>query len=245
MIINWVEPVQVLVSEISPEGRDLQRYVIGLVLVMEETDLRLVCSGENCDGNCIRQLLVKRLKRAGYNAAICKVKWPSCGRVPGGEYRYIDVILKAPISVSSSVIRIIIDTDFRSQFQIARPTAKYQAALKILPTMYIGRPERLMKIVEIMSEAAEESLAKMSMHIPPWRTFEYMKAKWFSPCERLNLHQKSHLSSLSPCCNEQLTHLKTSLKEETPTATTTSIMNMTLNCRSSGTGCNKTLINRS
>lgn len=224
------ENLQDLVSEISPEGRDIQRYVNGVLLVMEETDLRLVCADENCDGGCIRRLLVKRLKRAGYNAAICKVKWQSCGRVPGGEYRYIDITLKAPISVSSSVIRIIIDTDFRSQFQIARPTAKYEAALKILPTIYIGRPERLMKIVEIMCEAAEQSLSKMSMHIPPWRTFEYMKAKWFSPSERINLHQKSHLSSLSPCCREQLTHLKISLKQETPTVTT-SVMNKTFNCR--------------
>jgi len=241
------ENLQVMVSEISAEERDIQRYVAGLLLLVEEKCLKRVCSGEICNGDCIRQHLVKRLKRAGYNAALCKVKWQSCGRVPGGEYRYIDVILKAqaPVSVSSSVVRIIIDTDFRSQFQIARPTAKYQAALKILPAIYIGQPDGLMKIVQIMSEAAEQSLENMSMPVPPWRTFEYMKAKWFSPHERINLHQKSHLSSLPPCCSEQLTHLKTSLKEETPT-TTTSLMNMTSNCRSkSNTGCNNILLNRS
>lgn len=213
------ESLQGLVSEISTEERNIQRYVIGLLLHVEaETPLPRVCSGENCDGVCIRQLLVKQLKLEGYNAAFCNTKWQSCGRIPAGEYKYIDVILNSPVGGSTNPVnRIIIDTDFRSQFQIARPTTKYQAALKVLPEIYIGRTERLMKIAQIMSKAAKKSLEKMSMYVPPWRTLEFMKAKWFSPCERLSFHRKSHLGSLPACCSQQLTHLKTSLKEETPT----------------------------
>lgn len=80
--------------------------------------------------------------------------------------------------------RMIVDVDFRAQFEIARPTPNYEAALKALPTVFVGTPTKLRNILELMSEAAKSSLKQNDMYLPPWRTLEYMSAKWLSNFER-------------------------------------------------------------
>ena len=76
---------------------------------------------------------------------------------------------------------MIIDIDFRSEFEIARPTGNYKAILQSLPYIFVGKSDRLGQIVTIVSEAAKQSLRKKGMHVPPWRKAEYMLAKWLSP----------------------------------------------------------------
>ena len=93
-----------------------------------------------------------------------------------GEYEYIDVIIQGE--------RLLIDIDFRSEFEIARSTGAYKAILQSLPYIFVGKPDRLVQIVSIVSEAAKQSLKKKGMHFPPWRKAEYMRAKWLSPHPR-------------------------------------------------------------
>ncbi|XVF71903.1 hypothetical protein PTKIN_Ptkin12aG0077400 [Pterospermum kingtungense] len=93
-----------------------------------------------------------------------------------GEYEYIDVIIEGE--------RLLIDIDFRSEFEIARSTKTYKTILQILPFIFVGRADRLQKIIAIVSEAVKQSLKKKEMHIPPWRKAEYVKAKWLSPHKR-------------------------------------------------------------
>lgn len=81
--------------------------------------------------------------------------------------------------------RLIIDIDFRSEFQIARSTSSYKAILQSLPYIFVGKTDRLIQIVAIASEAAKQSLKKKGMHIAPWRKADYMKSKWLSPHTRL------------------------------------------------------------
>ena len=80
--------------------------------------------------------------------------------------------------------RLLIDIDFRSEFEIARSTKKYKSMLQMLPFIFIGKADRLQKIIAIVSEAVKQSLKKKDMHIPPWRKAEYVKAKWLSPHNR-------------------------------------------------------------
>lgn len=93
-----------------------------------------------------------------------------------GEYEFIDVIVDGE--------RLLIDIDFRSEFEIARSTGVYKAILQYLPYIFVGRPDRLQQIVSIVSEAAKQSLKKKGMHFPPWRKSEYMRAKWLSSYTR-------------------------------------------------------------
>ena len=76
--------------------------------------------------------------------------------------------------------RLVIDIDFRSEFEIARSTGVYKAILQVLPTIFVGKTDRLGQIVSIVSEAARQSLKKKGMHFPPWRKAEYMRSKWLS-----------------------------------------------------------------
>lgn len=78
----------------------------------------------------------------------------------------------------------MIDTDFRSEFEIARSTGTYKAILQSLPYIFVGKAERLGQIVAIVSEAARQSLKKKGMHVAPWRQAEYMLARWLSPHTR-------------------------------------------------------------
>nr|XP_004247620.1 uncharacterized protein LOC101261455 [Solanum lycopersicum] len=123
--------------------------------------------------NDLRKIVTDELLKLGYNASICKSKWEKAPSVPAGEYEYIDVIEKGE--------RVLIDVDFRSEFEVARSTSSYKAVLQLLPFIFVGNSDRLLQIVSIASEAARQSLKKKGMHIAPWRKAEYIKAKWLSP----------------------------------------------------------------
>lgn len=97
--------------------------------------------------------------------------------VPTGEYEYVDVIIEGE--------RLIIDIDFRSEFAIARPTKPYKLLLQTLPNIFIGKSDRLEKMIGIVSDAAKQSLKKKGMPVPPWRKADYVKSKWLSPSTRI------------------------------------------------------------
>lgn len=82
--------------------------------------------------------------------------------------------------------RLLVDVDFRSEFEIARSTKNYRSVLQYLPSIFVGKPDRLQQIVSIVADALKQSLKKKGMHFPPWRKSEYMRAKWLSPYIRSN-----------------------------------------------------------
>lgn len=129
-----------------------------------------VCKRKDDNG---RVVVTENLLALGYDASVCKSRWEKSPSYPSGEHEYIDVIIKGE--------RLLIDIDFRSEFEIARPTKSYKAILQTLPCVFVGTPDRLRRIIGILSEAAKQSLKKKGMHIPPWRKPEYIKAKWLSP----------------------------------------------------------------
>ncbi|XP_074316782.1 uncharacterized protein LOC141653044 [Silene latifolia] len=125
----------------------------------------------------LRKLVVEGLMALGHDAAICKSKWEKSPSFPAGEYEYVDVMAGGE--------RLIIDIDFRSEFVVARSTKTYKSILQTLPNIFVGKSDRLSKIICILSEAAKQSLKKKGMHIPPWRKADYVQAKWLSPPTRL------------------------------------------------------------
>ncbi|KAL8048045.1 hypothetical protein ABFX02_07G038000 [Erythranthe guttata] len=126
----------------------------------------------------LRKIVTDNLIALDYNASVCKSKWEKSPSIPAGEYEYIDVIIEGGE-------RVLIDVDFRSEFEIARSTSSYKATLQCLPYIFVGKSDRLLQIVSVASEAARLSLKKKGMHIAPWRKSEYMKSKWLSPHTRL------------------------------------------------------------
>ncbi|KAK8639496.1 hypothetical protein V6N13_137872 [Hibiscus sabdariffa] len=112
----------------------------------------------------------------GYDASICKSHWEKSPSYPAGEYEYIDVIIDGE--------RLLIDIDFKSEFEIVRSTTTYKSILQMLPFIFVGKADRLQKIIAIVSEAVKQSLKKKGMPIPPWRKAEYVESKWLSPHNR-------------------------------------------------------------
>lgn len=128
--------------------------------------------------------VVRHLRRVGHDAGICKSRWDHSGGFPGGDYEYIDVVHEGP---SGRWERVVVDVDFKAQFEIARPTAQYDALVQALPSVFVGRQDQLQWIVNVMSDAVKLSLKKRGMYLPPWRKPEYMRAKWFSSYKRTTI----------------------------------------------------------
>ncbi|KAK1643391.1 hypothetical protein QYE76_061196 [Lolium multiflorum] len=134
---------------------------------------------ERCGRTCKRKAECRRavaegLRALGYDAAVCKSRWEKTASYPAGEHEYIDAVF-------ADGARLILELDFRSEFDLARSTKAYRAALQALPPLFVGTADRLGQIVAVVAEAARQSLKKKGLHYPPWRKPEYMRAKWLSP----------------------------------------------------------------
>uniref|UniRef100_A0A0D9WW72 DUF506 domain-containing protein n=1 Tax=Leersia perrieri TaxID=77586 RepID=A0A0D9WW72_9ORYZ len=127
----------------------------------------------------VRRAVADGLAGLGYDAAVCKSRWEKTPSFPAGEHEYIDVVVVGN-STSTAERRMVVEVDFRSEFEVARSTKAYRAALMALPPLFVGTPERLGQIVAVVAEAARQSLRKKGLHVPPWRKPEYMRAKWLS-----------------------------------------------------------------
>ncbi|KAL6649266.1 hypothetical protein ACP70R_013490 [Stipagrostis hirtigluma subsp. patula] len=129
------------------------------------------------------RLLADSLRAAGHDAAVCLSRWEKSPSHPAGEHAYLDVLLPAA-SERGERERVLVDVDFRSAFEVARPTKAYRAVLQRLPSVFVGREDRLRLLVAAAADAARASLKKRGLHLPPWRKPEYMRAKWLSPYDR-------------------------------------------------------------
>ncbi|KAJ9176638.1 hypothetical protein P3X46_011925 [Hevea brasiliensis] len=127
-----------------------------------------------------RRKVMSFLRELGHNAGICKTKWNSSGGLTAGSYEFIDVVQ----SSSTWQNRYIIDLDFASQFEIARPTSQYLKPLQSLPRVFVGRNEELKIIIKAMCDAARRSLKSKNLSLPPWRKNRYMQNKWLGPYRR-------------------------------------------------------------
>lgn len=186
---------------------DLLSVVHSLILSIKEMDLEFRNSSGMCNASCIRFSLVKALRLSGYDAAVCASRWQGCGKVPGGDHEYIDVIKYTDTGTSE---RLIIDIDFHSHFEIARAVASYDAILNSVPVVYVGSLSKLKPFLQVMVEAAKSSLRQNSMPVPPWRSLAYLQSKWDSPYQRYDNFDlgSTDCSSISFDHTQCIGHLK-------------------------------------
>ncbi|XP_028798135.1 uncharacterized protein LOC114753611 [Neltuma alba] len=125
----------------------------------------------------LRNWLVKNLKIDGLRASLCQTSWSTSLGCPAGEYEFIEVINEGE---NGRTERLIVDIDFRSQFELARPTQYYREMIDSVPVIFVGNEDRLCKIISLLCTAAKQSLKQKGLHVPPWRTTSYMQSKWLS-----------------------------------------------------------------
>ncbi|XP_028092289.1 uncharacterized protein LOC114292501 [Camellia sinensis] len=138
--------------------------------------------------NNLKKWIVLRLIRDGFEASLCKTSWPATLGGSSvfefkGDYEYIDVMKDS----NGEAVRLIVDMDFRSQFELARPTSTYSELTTSLPSIFVGSEEKLMEIICLVCSAAKQSLRERGLHIPPWRKATYMQSKWLSHnCKKIS-----------------------------------------------------------
>ncbi|XP_038984252.1 uncharacterized protein LOC108511650 isoform X2 [Phoenix dactylifera] len=137
--------------------------------------------GEERKKSCVKKRLMMKLRMDGYQASLCRSSWVTTLECPGGDYEYIDIVMAEENGASC---RLIVDIDFRSQFELARPTSAYTKLSNILPQIFVGKEEKLKRVVSLLCSAAQQSLKERGLHIPPWRKSSYMQSKWLSCCHK-------------------------------------------------------------
>ncbi|XP_062181702.1 uncharacterized protein LOC133885942 [Phragmites australis] len=99
-----------------------------------------------------------------------------------GDHEYIDVVVAGEDGACPATSsRLVVDIDFRSQFQVARPAPWYARLWSRLPPVFVGPRGKLRKAVSLLCAAAQRSLRESGLQVPPWRRSSYMHAKWL-PC---------------------------------------------------------------
>lgn len=81
-------------------------------------------------------------------------------------------------------VRVIIELNFRAEFEMAKASQEYNQLVRRLPEVFVGKVERLNTIIQILCLAAKKCMKEKKMHLGPWRKHRYMQAKWLNTCER-------------------------------------------------------------
>lgn len=150
---------------------------------IQRTGESICACGSPAAGNCKSCLMREvsfRLQNSGFNCAICRSKWKSSPNIPSGEHTFIDVIEDS----KKGEVRIIVELNFRAEFEIARANEDYNRLVQLLPEFFVGKVERLTNVIKILCSAAKKCMKEKKMHMGPWRKQKYMQAKWLSASER-------------------------------------------------------------
>lgn len=102
--------------------------------------------------------------------------WKLCA----GEHNFLDVI----DSTKKGKVRVIVELNFRGEFEMARGSEDYNRLVRRLPEVFVGKVERLSNLIKILCMGAKRCMKEKKMHMGPWRKHRYMQAKWLGPCER-------------------------------------------------------------
>lgn len=73
---------------------------------------------------------------------------------------------------------LLVDPLFREEFEVVRPSLQYQRLLQSMPVSFVGTPQRMVAIIDLMSAQMEASFANVGMCIPPWRSRNSLLSKW-------------------------------------------------------------------
>lgn len=103
------------------------------------------------------------------------------------DYEYIEVMIMGDKNGVITPTRLIVDMEFRSQFELAKPTRAYKELTETLPCVFVGTEAKLAKIISLLCSAAKESLKERGFHVPPWRKASFMQSKWLSKnCKKVS-----------------------------------------------------------
>ncbi|XP_062198269.1 uncharacterized protein LOC133900988 [Phragmites australis] len=168
------EVIQEIKGILDPAGRpdELRRRIVADVM-----DAMLSLEDIRKNRSAFRRAVMSRLRDRGHDAGLCKARWDKSRSRAAGNYEYIDIVLSAET-------RFIVDVGFAAEFEVARPTAGFDAVLAALPEVLVAPAEDLRWVVKAASAVARQSLKSRGLTVPPWRKRRFMMAKWLGPYRR-------------------------------------------------------------
>ncbi|KAK7339093.1 hypothetical protein VNO77_19736 [Canavalia gladiata] len=173
---DCVDPVEESLSFALANNVDPYRNML-LAHALEATEKFAFLRERNI--SVYRRSVAAFLRERGHDAAVCDTAWDSSGRVTGGSHQFIDVVQSG-----SSTRRYFVDLEFRSQFEIARPTRRFSEMLSSVPGVFVGGQEELKRTVSVVCDAARWCFRNRGLPVPPWRKNRFMQNKWFGPFRR-------------------------------------------------------------
>ena len=141
-----------------------------------------------------------------------------CG---AGEHTFLDVIDNS--GSKKGEVRVIIELNFRAEFEMARASEDYNRLVQRLPEVYVGKVERLSTLIKILCSAAKKCMKEKKMHMGPWRKQKYMQAKWLSPCKRTTSTPNLSMGYSNPLPKPRASMLTVDLLEKLPNVRCTAV----------------------
>ncbi|CAL9128368.1 unnamed protein product [Musa textilis] len=191
----------------STEAKLLQRTKDAVTKMQAEG---VVCTCSNSMAkecrNCALVYIARQLHQLGYNSALCKSKWTRSPDIPSGEHSYIDALMETKSGKKGSV-RLVIELNFRAEFEMARGSQEYNRLVSCLPEVFVGKSEKLRGVLKIVCAAAKKCMKENKMHMAPWRKHKYMQSKWLGTPERAG----SGVMSFPPMVSERQPKRKASM----------------------------------
>ncbi|KAL6662207.1 hypothetical protein ACP70R_000066 [Stipagrostis hirtigluma subsp. patula] len=159
----------ILARDGGPDGDLLRRLAVDVMDAMRGLE------HVRANRSAFRRAVMSRLRDRGHDAGLCKARWDKSSAVAAGSHEYIDVVAGT---------RFIVDVGFAAEFEVARPTAEFDAVRAALPEVLVAPAEDVRRVVKVASAAARRSLKSCGLSVPPWRKRRFMVAKWFGPYRR-------------------------------------------------------------
>ncbi|THU59486.1 hypothetical protein C4D60_Mb07t02630 [Musa balbisiana] len=184
----WESQQQLLLEALSrtssTEAKLLQRTKDAVTKMQVEG---VVCTCSNSMAkecrNCALAYITRQLHQLGYNSALCKSKWTRSPDIPSGEHSYVDVVMETK-SGKKGPVRLVIELNFRAEFEMARGSQEYNRLVSCLPEVFVGKSDMLRGVLKIVCAAAKKCMKENKMHMAPWRKHKYMQSKWLGTPER-------------------------------------------------------------
>ncbi|KAK4387371.1 hypothetical protein Sango_2343700 [Sesamum angolense] len=151
-------PIYFSLQEIMEETPEAEAEVYGKILFYLK-DMEYY-SKDKAMSKLKKHWILLRLQMDNYEAHLCKTSWSTPFATPSvfqfkGDYEYVDVMMR---SGCKEVMRVIVDIDFRTQFEVARPTPDYQQLTNAIPMVFVGTEEKLERSISFICSAAKHSL---------------------------------------------------------------------------------------
>ncbi|XP_039060019.1 uncharacterized protein LOC120203962 [Hibiscus syriacus] len=109
--------------------------------------------------SCLMREVFSRLQNAGFDAAVCRSKWRSSPHIPSGEHSFLDVKENS----SKGDVRVVIELNFRAEFEMARASEDYNRLVQRLPEVFVGKVERLNNVIKILCLAVKKCMKEKGM----------------------------------------------------------------------------------